>query len=493
MLQGYDRGDHYCELLNAKDGPARQTLLSRLNTLDLIQFGTRARELDQMLYEHGVTFTVYSDKDVIDRVLPLDPVPRLITHTDWAVIENGATQRVRAMNMFIADIYGKQMVLKDGVIPRDLVLGNKNYVPQMEGLAVPHGTYVHIAGTDIVRGGDGTLYVLEDNGRTPSGVSYVVQNRYFLLREFPDLLNGLPIRPVSNYGERLHAAMAELAPPTIMDPQIVLLSPGIYNSAYFEHIFLAIEMGVPLVEGRDLFVTADDRVFMHTVGGPLPVDVIYRRIDDSFLDPEVFARESLLGVPGLMRAYRAGRVAIANAVGNGIADDKATYAYVPRLIEYYLSEKPILPNVPTWICREARDLAYTLDHFDDLVTKPVGESGGYGICIGPLASAQERAVAKARVEANPANYVAQPMIDLSVSPTLIDGSLEPRHVDLRPFIVTGKDSWVLPGGLTRVALPRGSMVVNSSQGGGTKDTWVLAHDQMEPGFGPEIDSARGST
>jgi uncharacterized circularly permuted ATP-grasp superfamily protein len=339
----------------------------------------------------------------------------------------------------------------------------------------PGGTYVHISGTDIIRDENGRFLVLEDNSRTPSGVSYVVENRHLMQRAFPDLMEGFEIEPVSDYGVHLANKLSEVAPPVLGEAQIVLLSPGVFNSAYFEHIFLAREMGVPLVEGSDLFVE-NDRVFMRTVAGPKPVHVIYRRLNDDFLDPEVFNKESLLGVPGLMRAVRKGNVTLANAVGTGIADDKAVYAYVPRMIRYYLDEEPILPNVETYICREPASLAYTLDNLSKLVVKPVGESGGYGICVGPKATRAELDECRVRLKKNPANYIAQPMICLSVCPTLVEDAVEPRHVDLRPFAVTGKETWVMPGGLTRVALPKGSIVVNSSQGGGTKDTWVLKGD-----------------
>ena len=359
------------------------------------------------------------------------------------------------------------------MVPADLVLGNANYRPEMEGFPVRFGTYVHICGTDIVRDQHGAFLVLEDNARTPSGVSYVVENRHLMPRAFPDLMAGIRLRPVDDYGRRLREAMAEIAPEGVADPQVVLLSPGIYNSAYFEHVFLAREMGVPLVEGADL-VVEDDRVWMRTTGGLRPVHTIYRRIGDDFLDPTVFRPDSMLGVPGLIGAWRRGNVTLANAVGTGVADDKAVYAYMPRIIRYYLGEDAILPNVETHICREAEGLAYTLAHLDELVVKPVGESGGYGITIGPRASRAELEAARAALLADPANWISQPMIALSVAPTLTDAGIRPRHLDLRPFAVTGRDTWVLPGGLSRVALKEGSLVVNSSQGGGSKDTWVLA-------------------
>jgi uncharacterized circularly permuted ATP-grasp superfamily protein len=342
----------------------------------------------------------------------------------------------------------------------------------MEGLKVAHENYVHINGTDLIRGDDGNIYVLEDNARSPSGVSYVVENRHLMQRIFPDLMSNIGIRSVSNYGQKLHEALTEMAPGSLLDPQVVLLSPGTYNSAYFEHIFLAQEMGIPLVEGRDL-VVENDRVYMKTVNGLRPVDVIYRRINDDFLDPKVFNPESTLGASGLMEAYRKGNVVLANAVGTGVADDKAIYAYMPRIIKYYLDEDQIIDNVETHICRETDGLNYTLSNLDKLVVKPVGESGGYGITIGPRASAEALEDCRRKLVADPANYISQPMINLSVCPTLVDGGIEPRHVDLRPFAVTGKSTWILPGGLTRVALTKGSIVVNSSPGGGSKDTWVL--------------------
>ncbi|HEX6013087.1 MAG TPA: circularly permuted type 2 ATP-grasp protein [Geminicoccaceae bacterium] len=473
-LAGYDPGRYFCEFEHCvRHSVSGRLIRARLDALGLDELAHRARAAEAELYNQGITFTIYSDGGAIDRILPFDVIPRVITAWDWGVIEAGVRQRVRALNLFLADVYGAGKVLKDGVVPAELVLGNPNYRPEMRGLELPHGTYIHVNGTDLVRGGDGTFRVLEDNGRSPSGVSYVVENRHLMLRAFSDLMKDLPVRPVSDYGRQLHEKLSEAAPVGVGDPQVVLLSPGVFNSAYFEHVFLAREMGVPLVEGRDL-VVEDDRVHMRTVAGPVRVDVIYRRINDDFLDPEVFNPASMLGMPGLMRAYRKGTVALANAIGTGVADDKAVYAYVPRLIHYYLAEEPILDNVETRICREPDALAYTLDRLAELVVKPVGESGGYGITIGPRATRAEIALARERLLADPANYISQPVIDLSVSPTLVDGAaVEPRHVDLRPFAVTGRTTWVLPGGLSRVALKRGSLVVNSSQGGGSKDTWVL--------------------
>jgi uncharacterized circularly permuted ATP-grasp superfamily protein len=476
-LDGYDPRHFYCEL---KGSPADRNrhlaaLWQRLQGIELGKLRERASDAERELFTLGITFTVYSDRTAIDRILPFDVIPRLITAADWRILDRGVKQRIKALNLFLWDVYHEQKVLKDGIVPAELVLGNPNYRPEMVGYDPPCGTYIHIAGTDIIRDPKGDFYVLEDNARTPSGVSYVVENRHLMQRAFPDLMQNLAIQSVSEYGEQLGDKLIEVAPPGVSDPVIVLLSPGVFNSAYFEHVFLAREIGIPLVEGRDLFVE-DDKVFMKTVYGPSPVHVIYRRLNDDFLDPEVFRPESVLGVKGIMRAVKAGTVTLANAVGTGVCDDKAVYAYLPRIIRYYLDEEPVLPIVETHICREAAGLAFTLDNMDKLVVKPVGESGGYGICVGPKASKAEIELARAQLKADPSNYISQPMIELSVSPTLTEDGVEPRHVDLRPFAVTGKETWLLPGGLTRVALRKGSIVVNSSQGGGTKDTWVLRED-----------------
>ena len=475
LFSDYDSGGYYCEMFGAPAGrpPAHtEKIRKRLGRLKAATLKRRASATDRELFNLGITFTVYSDKDAIDRVLPFDVIPRIISAADWKTVESGCIQRVTAINKFIEDVYHKQRILKDGVVPGELVTGNPNYRREMCGIDLPFGTYVTVAGIDLVRDTDGRFRVLEDNARTPSGVSYVVENRHLMLRAFPDLAEKIGIRQVSNYGMKLREALAEIAPPGVKKPRIVLLSPGVFNSAYFEHVFLAREMGVPLVEGRDLVVDGD-YVQMKTTGGLLQVDVIYRRIDDNFLDPAQFNPESMLGVRGLFDVYAAGKVALANAIGTGVADDKALYAYMPRIIRYYLAEDAILDNVETHLCREPEGLAYTLANMDELVVKPVGESGGYGVVVGPRATKAEIAEARARIEANPANYISQPMVGLSVSPTLVGNRIEPRHVDLRPYIITGRKSWVLPGGLTRVALRKGSLVVNSSQGGGTKDTWVL--------------------
>jgi uncharacterized circularly permuted ATP-grasp superfamily protein len=479
-FDGYDEGRFFCELSLKRggDGGAIATVRERLRMIGLDALRARAAAAENDLINLGVTFTVYSQASVIDRILPFDCVPRILTAAEWRELERGVKQRVAALNAFLYDIYHDRKILRDGVVPADLVLGNANYRPEMEQFPVRFGTYVHICGTDIIRDEHGAFCVLEDNARTPSGVSYVVEGRHLMYRAFPDLMAGMALKPVDDYGRRLRAAMTEIAPEGVMDPQVVLLSPGIYNSAYFEHVFLAREMGVPLVEGNDLLVD-NDRVYMRTTAGRYPVHTIYRRIGDDFLDPTVFRPESMLGVPGLIGAWRRGNVTLANAVGTGVADDKAIYAYMPRIVKYYLGEEPILRNVQTNICREREGLQYTLDNLADLVVKPVGESGGYGITIGPKASAAELEAARAALIAEPANWISQPVIGLSVAPTLVDEGLRPRHLDLRPFAVTGRDTWVLPGGLTRVAMREGSLVVNSSQGGGSKDTWVL-----DDGAGP---------
>ena len=471
---GYDAGRYFCEMTAeaVRDGAAAR-LQARIGEIGLKALRTRARMAEGDLFNLGITFTVYSEATAIDRILPFDCVPRIIGAREWAVLERGVKQRVQALNLFLADIYNARRIVRDGIVPGALIYDNANYRPEMEGFPVRFGTYVHICGIDLVRDEQGAFRVLEDNARTPSGVSYVVENRHLMMRTFPDLVVGTSLRPVDDYGRRLRQAMDEIAPEGVDEPQVVLLSPGIYNSAYFEHVFLAREMGVPLVEGADLTVE-DDRVWMRTTAGLRRVHTIYRRIADDFLDPAVFRPESLLGVRGLIGAWRRGNVTLANAVGTGVADDKAIYAYMPRIIKYYLDEEPVLPNVDTHICGEKEGLDYTLAHMAELVIKPVGESGGYGITVGPRASVAELEAARAALLADPSNWISQPMIGLSVAPTLTDAGLRPRHLDLRPFAITGRETWVLPGGLTRVALKEGSLIVNSSQGGGSKDTWVLA-------------------
>ena len=472
LLDRYDPDGWYCELLGRGRAAQTKEIQKRLKQMDAAMLRKRAKDAERELHNLGITFTVYSDGGAIDRILPFDVIPRVLTPEDWLVIETGAKQRVAALNHFLWDIYHDQKILKDGVVPEDLVKTNPYYREEMIGVDVPERTYVHICGTDLVRNDNGEFMVLEDNARTPSGVSYVIENRHLMMRAFPDLADGVAIADVDEYGHQLMRAMQAVAPRGVTDANVALLSPGVFNSAYFEHIFLAREMGAQLVEGSDLVVDKD-KVYVRTTSGLERQHVIYRRIDDDFLDPKAFRPDSVLGVPGLFEAYRKGNVTLANAVGTGVADDKAVYAYFPRIIKYYLNEDPILQNVPTNICREPDGLQYTLDNLDKLVVKPVGESGGYGVVIGPRASKRELRELRAKLKKNPANFISQPMVRLSVCPTLAGRSVEPRHVDLRPFTLTGKSSWVLPGGLTRVALRKGSLVVNSSQGGGSKDTWVL--------------------
>ncbi|SNS36870.1 Uncharacterized conserved protein, circularly permuted ATPgrasp superfamily [Azospirillum sp. RU38E] len=491
LLSTYNANGFYDELFGNAAKPASHTLSvqERLRQLDFDDLRRRASDAERELYNLGITFLVYSDAKAVDRILPFDVIPRIISAKEWAHLEAGVQQRIAALNLFLHDVYHDQKILKDGIIPAELVLGNANYREQMRGIDLPFNTYIHIMGVDLVRDHDGTFRVLEDNGRVPSGVSYVVENRHMMQRAFPDLMGDIGLRSVDNYGMKLLEAMCEIAPPrpdgVDGDPQVVLLSPGAYNSAYFEHIFLAREMGVPLVEGRDLIVE-NDKVYMKTTGGLRRVDSIYRRIGDDFLDPLAFNPDSMLGVPGIFEAYRKGNVALANAIGTGVADDKAVYAYVPRMIKYYLGEEAIIPNVETHICREPDALKFTLDNLDKLVVKPVGEAGGYGITIGPRASKAELEECRAKLLEDPANYISQPMVPLSVCPTLTEDGIEPRHVDLRPFAITARNTWVLPGGLTRVALKKGTLIVNSSQGGGSKDTWVLTEGPAEE---PALESA----
>jgi len=452
--------------------PHYRAIFEQLSQMTADAFDERRREADASFLYQGITFTVYAGDEGIERVFPFDLVPRLIPEDEWATIERGLRQRVLALNAFLYDIYHDQRFLKDGKIPPELVFGARHFRREMIDVHVPLDTYAHVVGTDLVRGGDGHYYVLEDNLRSPSGVSYMLENRQAMKRTFPRLFERHPVRPVEHYPQELLATLRGLARARTSEPCIVLLTPGLYNSAYFEHSFLARQMGIEIVEGRDL-VAHDDRVYMRTTQGLKPVDVIYRRVDDDFIDPLSFRPDSMLGVPGLLNAYRAGNVALANAVGTGVADDKAVYAYVPEMIRYYLSEEPVLRNVPTYLGLDERDRTYILEHIGELVIKAVNESGGYGMLVGPHASAAEREEFRRRVAANPRNYVAQPTLALSRHPTFDDGTLRGCHVDLRPYILCGEKVTIVPGGLTRVALRRGSLVVNSSQGGGSKDTWVI--------------------
>jgi uncharacterized circularly permuted ATP-grasp superfamily protein len=446
-------------------------LVKKIESLSPGELANRQQAADRALVQAGITFNVYGESAGVEKTLPFDLVPRMVTAAEWENIEKGLKQRIRALNLFIDDIYNDRRIIKDRAVPPEIIISSKGIRAQCVGLHPPRGIWCHITGTDLVRHSDGRLYVLEDNLRCPSGVSYVLENRRLMKSLFPEVFDASRIRPVSNYPIHLRDMLEYLAP----DGGVVLLTPGVYNSAYFEHSFLAQQMGVELVQGSDL-VVFDGFVWMRTTKGFEHVDVIYRRVDDDFLDPEAFRADSMLGVPGLMEVYKTGHVALANAPGTGVADDKVVYAYVPRIIKYYLGEEIILPNVPTYICAEADGLAYVLEHLPELVVKAANESGGYGMLIGPHSTAAECAEFAKRIKADPRNYIAQPTLSLSRVPTLVNGVLEGRHVDLRPYILYGKDIFVLPGGLTRVALKKGSLVVNSSQGGGTKDTWVLAND-----------------
>ncbi len=463
--------------------PHAELVRETINSLDSGQFLRYKHAAERLLLQLGITFNVYGDQQGAERIFPFDLIPRLVPSAEWDRLERGLKQRIHALNCFIDDIYHGQKILKDGAIPAEVVTGADSYRRQCQGLNPPFGVWAHITGTDLVRDRDGQYYVLEDNLRVPSGVSYVLENREVLKRIFPGVFEGLSVRPVNEYPSRLLELLQSLAPNARGEPQVVVLTPGIYNSAYFEHSFLAQQMGVRLVEGRDLVVSSGD-VFMRTTKGLQRVDVIYRRVDDDFLDPEAFRPDSLLGVPGLLAAYRAGRVAIANAPGNGIADDKVIYAYVPEMIRYYEREDPILPNVPTYLCWRDADRKHVLANLEKLVVKSANESGGYGMLVGPHSTAAEREEFAARIAAHPRNYIAQPTLALSRVPTVVEDHVEGRHVDLRPYVLSGKEIFVLPGGLTRVAMRKGSLVVNSSQGGGSKDTWVLARDP-QPGGGQQ--------
>ena len=434
----------------------------------------RRREAELLFQRIGITFAVYGEANSQERLIPFDVIPRILSSTEWDTLRRGLEQRVGAINRFLGDIYGRREILRAGVIPDDLVFQNPVFRPEMNGQKVPHNIYVHIAGIDIVRVDADTFYVLEDNARTPSGVSYMLENREIMMRLFPELFSRHRVAPVENYPDELLATLKSAAPDSASnDPTVVLLTPGVYNSAYYEHSFLADKLGIELVEGRDLFVKGGV-VYMRTTQGPKRVDVIYRRVDDDFLDPLTFRPDSALGVAGLMSAYQAGNVTLANAVGTGIADDKAMCSYMPAILKFYLGEEPILKNVPTWRCREPDQLAYVLDHLEELVVKEVHSSGGYGMLIGPMADKATIAEFRTKLKLHPKGFIAQPTLALSTCPTCVESGVAPRHVDLRPFVLTGRDRVrIVPGGLTRVALKQGSLVVNSSQGGGTKDTWVL--------------------
>ena len=433
----------------------------------------KRREADLLFHRVGITFAVYGDEQGAERLIPFDTIPRIIPQSEWTLLERGLKQRVTALNRFLHDIYHAQDILRAGVIPAEHVLTHEAYQVAMIGVELPNQVYCHISGIDIVRDGDGEYYVLEDNLRTPSGVSYMLENRRMMMRLFPELFQRYNVHPVEHYPQLLLEALRASAPRGVRDPVVVVLTPGQYNSAYFEHTFLAQQMGVELVESVDLFVK-DAQIYMHTTSGHQRVDVIYRRIDDTFLDPLAFRPESALGVPGLLAAYRTGNVALANAIGTGVADDKSTYPFVPEMIRFYLGEEPLLRNVPTWQLRKTEDLRYALDHLPELVVKEVQGSGGYGMLVGPAATRAEIDTFRARIRESPSNYIAQPTLALSTCPTFVQQGVAPRHLDLRPFVLCGRECKIVPGGLTRVALNEGSLVVNSSQGGGTKDTWVVA-------------------
>lgn len=479
LLDNYLTEGFFDELLDEQGRPrdGADELVALINRLPAEELARRQRAIERSLYKMGITFTVYSDDAGTEKIMPFDIVPRIISAVHWQHIEAGLKQRISALNHFLSDIYNDQEIVKEGIVPRELIETAPTFLPQCVGLKPWHNVWCHITGTDLVRDSEGALYVLEDNLRCPSGVSYVLQNRLAMKKNFPQVFSASKVRPVNDYPAHLYMMLRDMAPDWVDEPTVAVLTPGVFNSAYYEHSFLAQQMGVELVEGRDL-VVQENCVYMRTTNGLQRVDVLYRRIDDTFIDPDVFRSDSVLGVRGLMSAYRAGNIALANAPGTGIADDKVIYAYVPDMIRYYLGEEQILANVPTHVCFRDEDRKYVLANLDKLVVKAANESGGYGILIGPHATDQERAKFADAINKDPRNYVAQPTLSLSRCPTMIGDSLEGRHVDLRPYILCGADDvWVLPGGLTRVALRRGSLVVNSSQGGGSKDTWVAA----EPG------------
>lgn len=482
QFKNYQLDGFYDEIVQPNGEPRRgaSALVARLNALPREELLRRQRAAEAAMMQMGITFTVYGNDEGTDRIIPFDLVPRIVEPHDWAKLEAGLTQRIYALNQFLADIYDRQAIIKDGIIPEHVIHSGKSFRPQCAGIKPTHGIWCHISGIDLVRDSDGTFYVLEDNLRCPSGVSYMLENRQLLKRTFPLAFSASTVRPVDDYPNRLLEMLQYVAPPTGDVPVCCVLTPGVYNSAYFEHAFLARQMGVELVEGRDL-VVADGYVYMRVTSGFQRVDVIYRRIDDDFLDPATFNAESMLGVPGIMDVYRAGRVAFANAPGTGIADDKVVYAYVPQIIKYYLNEDPIIPNVPTYVCWDDAQRQHVLANLDKLVVKAANEAGGYGMLIGPHSTSAQREEFAQRIKAHPRNYIAQPTISLSRCPVIVGDHFEGRHVDLRPYILYGKDIYVVPGGLTRVALTKGSLVVNSSQGGGSKDTWVLENgDPRDP-------------
>lgn len=471
----YDPGEFYDELISTPGNPrmASRSLASYLGLLGDQQLNRRQRAAELAIEEMGITFTVYSEGQNIDRSWPFDIIPRVIAAREWQRLQFGLTQRLNALNLFIDDIYNEQKIVRDKVFPAALLEGSENFLKQCVGAKPRFGVWAHICGTDLVRDSDGVMYVLEDNLRVPSGVSYMIENRRITKQVFPELFRRRTILPVDDYPAHLFDMLASLSPRPLDHPEIVVLTPGIYNSAYFEHAFIAQQMGTELVEGSDLFVDSDDCVYMRTIDGMQRVDVIYRRVNDEFLDSEAFNPNSQLGVRGLHRAWRAGNVAVANAPGAGVADDKVVYTFVPDIIKYYLDQDPIIPNVPSYRCMDENSVKYVLENLRNLVVKPANESGGYGMLIGPASTGAERKKFAQLIRKDPRNYIAQPTLSLSTAPTLCNHRLEPRHLDLRPFILQSEHSYVTAGGLTRVALRKGSLVVNSSQGGGSKDTWII--------------------
>ncbi|HYV26046.1 MAG TPA: circularly permuted type 2 ATP-grasp protein [Candidatus Eisenbacteria bacterium] len=479
LLGHYEHDGFFDEMLDAQGRlrPHYRQFQELFQTLTAREFEHKRQSVDLAFLRQGITFNVYGDSAGAEKIFPFDLVPRIIPAKEWDFLERGLVQRITALNLFLHDIYHEQKILKDGVVPPFYVLSGKHFRREFVNFNVPRDIYIHVCGTDLIRGEDGQYLVLEDNGRCPSGVSYVLENRRAMKRSFPEMFEGVGVRPVEDYPRELLCMLQHIAPGGISEPIVVLLTPGPYNSAYFEHTYLARQMGIEIVEGRDL-VVRDARVFMRTTKGLQPVHVIYRRIEDDFLDPTVFRRDSTLGVPGLVNAYRAGNVSLANSIGTGIADDKVMYYFVPRMIKYYLDQEPLIPNVPTYLASEEADKKYILENLEKLVVKAANESGGYGMLMGPKATPDEITAFRAKVEAEPRNYIAQPMIPLSRHPTHIENSsFEGRHIDLRPYIISGEKTIIVPGGLTRVALRKGSLVVNSSQGGGSKDTWVLYGDE----------------
>ena len=477
-FNSYDPGDFFDEMV-ARDGSVRphyRGFAERFAEMTVDDFSEKRQAVDLAFLRQGVTFTVYGEEEGTERIFPFDLIPRIIPSREWDHVSSGLEQRIKALNMFLHDLYHEQKILKEGVVPRQYIDSAVNFRKELVGLDVPQDIYIHVCGTDLIRDHEGTYTVLEDNARTPSGVSYVLENRQVMKRAFPSFFPRVGVRRVDDYANRLLETLKNIAPDGRENPTVVVLTPGVYNSAYFEHCFLARQMGVEIVEGRDLIVE-NDEVYLRAIDGLKRVDVIYRRIDDDFLDPKVFRKDSLLGVPGIVSAYKAGNVALANALGTGVADDKVIYYFVPAMIKFYLGEEPILPNVETWLANEPADYKYIMENMENMVVKAANESGGYGMLIGPAATKAEVAEFRELVAADPRNFIAQTPISLSRSPTDCEGNLEGRHIDLRPYILSGKETYITPGGLTRVALRKGSLVVNSSQGGGSKDTWVLYGDE----------------